>query len=193
MTVLSVPVVLVDNLPREANPAVAVETVAPDTTSTTATTTTIAPTTTTPPPATTAPPTTAPPTSAPTTATTTAPPSTAVRRAAPPPTTAPPTTAVPAPPPPARSVEDIIRARFGPVGDTAIGVARCESGLNPSARSPAGYRGLFQLDPSHAASFQQVTGRDFEEAWDEADPNTQYAKYLYDRSGWSPWGACAPD
>jgi hypothetical protein len=197
----ALPLLVLDNISSGPSRAEAVETVDPSTTATTArpttttstTSTTVAPTTTAPP--TTAPPTTAPPTTA---APPTAPPTTAPRRVAPPttapPTTTPPTTAPPvtSPPPAAGSVEEAIRANFGAAGDAAVAVARCESSLNPSARSASGYRGLFQLSPSHAASFQSVTGRDFEDAWDEAGPNSQYARYLYDRSGWAPWGSCAP-
>jgi predicted NAD/FAD-binding protein len=64
------------------------------------------------------------------------------------------------------------------VGDQAVAVARCESSLNPSAQSPAGYRGLFQIGPSHASAFAAVTGRDFEDAWDEAGPNSSDAAGL---------------
>lgn len=193
----ALPVLVIDNLSPGADSASAVETVPPPTTATTVATTTTSSTTTstTAAPTTTAPPTTAPPTTAaPTTAPpATAPPTTAARRATTtvPPTTAPPTT-TPPPPPPAGSVEATIRSWFPEVGDQAVAVARCESGLDPSARSAAGYRGLFQLSPGHAAEFARVTGRDFEDAWDEAGPNSQFARHLYDRSGWSPWGGCAP-
>lgn len=192
----ALPVLVVDNLANTGSSAEAVETAATATTETTVPATTSSTATTAPP--TTAAPTTVPPTTAPptTAAPTTAPPTTAPRRVATtvPPTTAPPTTAPPttAPPPPSGSVEATIRSWFPEVGDAAVAVARCESGLNPSARSPSGYRGLFQLSPSHASSFAAVTGRDFEDAWDEAGPNSQYARYLYDRQGWAPWGACAP-
>lgn len=192
MTFLAMPVLVIDNLPEKANSAEAVETVAttettarPTTTTlaptTSTTSTTVAPTTTTTPP-TTAVPTTSPPTTRPAPPPTTAPPPTA------PPATEPPTTAPPSPPPAAGSVEEIIHAHFGPAGDQAVAIARCESGLNPSARNPAGYYGLFQLNVSHAASFEAVTGQPFDQAWSDADANTRYAKYMYDRSGWSAWG-----
>jgi hypothetical protein len=187
----ALPVLVVDNLANTGSSAEAVETAATSTTETTVPPTTAPPTTV---PPTTAPPTTVPPTTAPptTAAPTTAPPTTAPRRVATTvaPTTAPPTTAPTTAP--SGSVEATIRSWFPEVGDTAVAVARCESGLDPSAQSPSGYRGLFQLSPSHASSFAAVTGRDFEDAWDEAGPNSQYARYLYDRQGWAPWGACAP-
>jgi hypothetical protein len=194
-SLLALPLLVLDNLPeRTRGTAEAVETVAPSTTEapattepTTATTlpaTTMAPSTTAPPttaPATTAPPTTAPPT--------TRPPAT-VRQATPttaPPTTAPPTTT---PPPPAGSVEAIIHAHFGAAGEQAVVIARCESGLNPSAIGGGGrYYGLFQLGrDGHAAAFTRVTGRAFDEAWSDPNANAQYAAWLYGQSGWSAWG-----
>jgi hypothetical protein len=186
---------VLDNLPeRTRGTAEAVETMASSTSE--APTTTVRPTTTTVPP-TTAPPTTAPPTTAPPTPVppTTAPPTTrppAPIRQAPaptePPTTAPPTTAPP-PPPPAGSVEAIIHAHFGAAGDQAVVIARCESGLNPSAIGAGRYYGLFQLGrDGHAAAFTRVTGRSFDEAWSDPNANAQYAAWLYARSGWTPWG-----
>ena len=191
-TLLALPLLVLDNLPeRTRGTAEAVETVAPPTTeaptttpttAATTTSTTAAPTTTsTIAPTTTEPPTTAPPVSRVVTPTT-APPTTA------PPTTAPPTTA---PPPPAGSIEAIIHAHFGAAGADAVTIARCESGLNPSAVGGSGatrYYGLFQLSTHHAAAFGQVTGRSFEEAWSDPNANAQYAAWLYGRSGWSPWG-----
>jgi hypothetical protein len=201
-TFLAMPIVIADLLPADPGTPQAVETVAPVESAATApdapvilTTTTAAPTTTTPPttaaPTTTAPPTTAAPTTtAHTHPATTTPPTTA------PPTTAPPTTQNPPPPPSndSRSVEEIIRAHFGAAGDAAVEVARCESSLNPSARNPAGpgYYGLFQISRDHAASFQAVTGRSFDSAWNDPDANSQYARYLYNRSGWDPWPGCGP-
>jgi hypothetical protein len=118
----------------------------------------------------------APATTEPTTATT-----------LPPPTTAPPTTT---PPPPAGSVEAIIHAHFGAAGEQAVVIARCESGLNPSAIGGGGrYYGLFQLGrDGHAAAFTRVTGRAFDEAWSDPNANAQYAAWLYGQSGWSAWG-----
>jgi hypothetical protein len=215
VTLVAIPILVLDNLPEGQRYAGAVETtdlakatttsielgrpadeaadvamLAAATTDTTAppTTTTTTPPTTAPPttaPPTTAPPTTAPPTTAPPT---TAPPTTAPPTTAPP-TTAPPTTSPPPPPPPAGTVESIIRAAFGVHGDDAVAVARCESGLNPSAYNPAGpYYGLFQIGAHHASSFQAVTGVSLAQGGRQAGPNVQYAKWLFDQSGWGPWG-----
>lgn len=211
VTVVALPLLVLDNLPDGESSAGAVETVelakAATTTSTeleqlldddgalallaapeSTTATTAAPSTTAPP--TTAPPTTTPPTTA---APTTAPPTTAPPTTAPPttapPTTTPPTTAPPPPPPPAGSVESIIRSAFGVHGDDAVAIARCESGLNPAAYNPAGpYYGLFQIGAHHAANFQAVTGISLAVGGRQAGPNVQYAKWLFDRSGWGQWG-----
>lgn len=210
VTLVALPVLVLDNLP-DGQSAGAVETVdtakdatttsteieqelaaaselallaAPATTepappTTAPTTSTTAPTTTAPP--TTAPPTTAPPTTAPPT---TAPPTTA------PPTTAPPTTVLP-PPASSTTVASIIRSVFGADGDAAVAVARCESGLNPNARSANGrYHGLFQIGSGHAAAFQRVTGLAFETGWYDPTANTTYAHHLFRSSGWSSWPHC---
>ncbi|MEY2423217.1 MAG: hypothetical protein QOI95_3284 [Acidimicrobiaceae bacterium] len=85
--------------------------------------------------------------------------------------------------------QDAITQAFGPLADQAMGVAQCESTLNPDAVSSGGGNwGLFQINTVHRSDFEAVTGH----SWDEIlDPylNSTYAKYLYDQSGWSPW-AC---
>lgn len=116
--------------------------------------------------------TTAPPPSSTTTTTTTAPP--------PPP-----------PPPPSGSPEDAIARWFPEVYDKAVDVARCESGMNPSAVSPGGgNHGLFQINTVHRESFASVTGVSWEDGIYVAEHNTRFARWLYDDQGWSPW-TCA--
>lgn len=115
-----------------------------------------------------------------------------------PPTTAPPTTAPPAPAPtvppapaPSGSALDAIAAWFPDVYDQAVHVARCESSLNPGAMSPGGgNHGLFQLNNVHAGSFAAVTGQSWDARYN-AYYNAQFARYLYNSSGWRPW-ACRP-
>jgi hypothetical protein len=132
---------------------------------------------------------------APTTTATTAPPPTAPPPAArtaaqpPPPPPAPPP---PAPPPaPSSSAEGAIAHWFPDVYDEALAVARCESGLNPSAVSPGGANhGLFQINSVHRTSFEAVTGRPWSDVYD-ADANAQFARHLYDDSGWDAW-TCQP-
>lgn len=89
-----------------------------------------------------------------------------------------------------RTVEEVIRSHFpGAVGDQAMRVARCESGLDPRAVSPTDDHGLFQLHATaHRARFPAVTGQSWSEVYD-AETNTTYARWLYDQSGWTPW-AC---
>lgn len=103
-----------------------------------------------------------------------------------------------APPEDASDVEQIIYSYFGSgsLGHSARAVAKCESGLDPTAVSPGGGNfGLFQINVAHNSpdakdphSFQAVTGLPWS-ATLQAGPNTKYAKYLYDTSqGWGPWG-----
>lgn len=197
----ALPILVVDNLPATSEEPV--ETVVTERAAASKATTTsdeppstAAPTTTAAPSTTEATTTSEAPSTTEATTTTNEPTATeAPTTAAPATTTAAPTTTAP---PQQRthsssSVEDTIRRVFGggALGDEAVEVARCESGLDPSARNPAGYYGLFQIGSEHADDFRRVTGREFSDAWDEAGPNTTYAKWLYDQSGWQPWG-CAP-
>ena len=85
--------------------------------------------------------------------------------------------------------QDAITQAFGPIADQAMGVAQCESTLDPNAVSSGGGNwGLFQINTVHSGDFEAVTGQ----PWSSVlDPylNATYAKYLYDQSGWGPW-AC---
>jgi hypothetical protein len=85
--------------------------------------------------------------------------------------------------------QDAVTQAFGPVADQAMGVAQCESGLDPGAVSSGGGNyGLFQINRVHSADFESVTGRPWSDSLD-AYANATYAKYLYDQEGWHPW-AC---
>lgn len=78
---------------------------------------------------------------------------------------------------------------FGDLYDSAVGVARCESGLNPGAISPGGGNwGLFQINTTHRADFEQYTGHPWADVLN-ADLNAMYARKLYNGNGWGPW-AC---
>lgn len=86
------------------------------------------------------------------------------------------------------SVEDAIATYFGDVYDQAVGVARCESGLDPNAVSRGGSNwGLFQINTVHE---QRVVAMGY--SWDQIlDPyvNAAVARAIYDdASGWGPWG-----
>jgi hypothetical protein len=86
------------------------------------------------------------------------------------------------------SVEDAIATYFGDVYDKAIRVARCESGLNPSAVSAGGGNwGLFQINTVHRALVESMGY-----SWDQIlDPyvNAAVARHIYDNAGgWGPWG-----
>lgn len=79
---------------------------------------------------------------------------------------------------------------FGDRYDSAYRVADCESTLNPAAVSAGGGNwGLFQINTTHEATFEEVTGHPWADVLD-ADVNAQFARWLYDQSGgWGPW-AC---
>lgn len=65
------------------------------------------------------------------------------------------TTVAPAPAP-GGSITEIIyaaAAEFGIDGGYLLGVAQCESTLNPQAHNPAGYHGLFQYDSGTWAAY----------------------------------------
>ena len=77
---------------------------------------------------------------------------------------------------------------FGTHGRAAIGVARCESHLNPASISRNGANwGLFQINVAHRARVAQMGYR-----WEQLlDPrvNALVAKTIFDEQGWGPW-AC---
>ncbi len=106
---------------------------------------------------------------------------------APAPQPEPPAAPAPPPPAPAGSIQAIIQRHFGAAADQAIRIATCESKLNPAAVSATGDYGLFQIHESaHRAQFEAVTGHPWADVFDP-EINTIYAKWIYDRQGWSPW------
>lgn len=101
------------------------------------------------------------------------------------------TVAAPPPAPTGSSVEAAIQAWFPDVYDQALRVAACESSLNPGAVSRGGgNHGLFQINNVHRRNFEAVTGQPWSMVYD-AYYNSQYARRLYDGSGWRPW-TCRP-
>lgn len=89
---------------------------------------------------------------------------------------------------PAR-VDHAVHYHFGrgTLGAKALRVARCESGFNPRAISPAGrYRGLFQFDRStwkaNGGRGDPVRATPVEQA--------RVARVTWRRRGWSPWPIC---
>lgn len=84
--------------------------------------------------------------------------------------------------------QDAITQAFGSTSDQAMRVAQCESNLDPNAVSSGGGNwGLFQINTVHRDAFQSVTGHSWS---DVLDPylNSQFAAWLYQQNGWSPWG-----
>ena len=86
--------------------------------------------------------------------------------------------------------QDAITQSFGPIADQAMGVAQCESGLDPNAVSRGGGNwGLFQINTVHSSDFESVTGQPWSNVQDPY-ANATFARYLYDQAGgWGPW-AC---
>lgn len=99
-----------------------------------------------------------------------------------------PPAAAPVPPPDPGSVQAIIVEVFGSdPGQAAIGVARCESGLNPGAVSRGGGNwGLFQINTVHRKRVAAM-GYQWEDLLD-ARTNSIVARSIYVEQGWQPWG-----
>ena len=84
------------------------------------------------------------------------------------------------------TVEQMIHSEFGARGDDAVRIARCESKLDPQARSHAGAAGVFQLMPVHSWRVAKVKGKHLY----DARTNVKVARHLHQDEGWSPW-VCA--
>ena len=101
------------------------------------------------------------------------------------------TTTIPrpvAPPPAPGTVAAVIHEVFGAHGNAAVGVAQCESGLNPGAISRGGGNwGLFQINTAHRSRVARM-GYQWEDLLD-ARVNALVAKSIFDEQGWRPW-AC---
>ncbi|MDQ3435653.1 MAG: transglycosylase family protein, partial [Actinomycetota bacterium] len=66
-------------------------------------------------------------------------------------------------------------------------IAQCESGGNPSAAGPGGYRGKYQFSPD---TWSGLGGSGDPAEASEAEQDRLAAK-LYSQSGSSPWASCA--
>lgn len=83
--------------------------------------------------------------------------------------------------------EAAVSAWFPDPFSQAWGVSGCESGHDPGAISPGGGNwGLFQINTVHKKSFTNVTGQPWSSVLN-ANYNAQFARWLYDSSGWGPW------
>jgi len=92
------------------------------------------------------------------------------------------------PPVPTGSIPAMIDSIFGANGPAAINVARCESGLNPSAFNPSGASGLFQIMPGTFAGTSEAGQSIF-----NAQANALAAHEIFVRDGysWREW-TCQP-
>lgn len=115
--------------------------------------------------------------------------------------------APPAPPTGGGDALAAIARYFPDVYNSAVGVADCESSLDPSNVSKGGGNwGLFQINrPAHRSDFEAFAGALLDEQGAKADDprrvfetgtldaflNAAYARKLYDgHDGWGPW-SCA--
>ena len=81
----------------------------------------------------------------------------------------------------------LIKKTFPEDAYTAIKIAQCESGLNQNAYNPNNNNGsvdrsIFQINSVHDARLEEL-GLD---PW-RVEDNIEFARMLYDESGWSPW------
>lgn len=86
-----------------------------------------------------------------------------------------------------------LRQHFGTgrLGDQAVAIARCESDLLPTAKSPTNDHGLLQINARyHRTQFERVTGVAWNPNVYHADANARYARWLWEQQGWRPW-TCA--
>lgn len=80
------------------------------------------------------------------------------------------------------TIEDKIRTTFKEDPETAVRIAKCESGLNPKAKNKtSSARGLFQVMQSwHRINEKWLLNEDI---------NIQVAYQLWQEQGWNPWEA----
>jgi hypothetical protein len=78
----------------------------------------------------------------------------------------------------------MISQGFGPDAGSAISVASCKSGLNPSAANPSGATGVFQLMPATFCSTSQAGNSPY-----NAYANIAAAHEIFVRDGhsWREW------
>lgn len=85
-----------------------------------------------------------------------------------------------------------IKQYFGDKAAEAEKVFTCESGLNNmvvNTRNTNGSvdRGVPQINSIHAKRFKEMYGIDYNIGAHDIDLSLQYAKFLYDHQGWTPW------
>jgi len=87
----------------------------------------------------------------------------------------------------AERIEQEIRATFPEEPNTAVAIAKAESGLNANAYNPEshincdGSIGVMQIACVH--------NRHDPEALKNVEYNLKVARKIYDAEGWKPWGA----
>lgn len=81
----------------------------------------------------------------------------------------------------------LIKETFPEDVERALAVAKCESGLKPTAHNPNNKDGttdggLWQINSIHDDTLEEL-------GLDKYDPEdaTQYARMLYEKNGWRDW------
>lgn len=86
--------------------------------------------------------------------------------------------------PPSTNIETYIREKFGASAETMLAIAKCESGLNPSAKNrTSSASGVFQIIKG---TWEANTEADWSERFD-ARTNIDTAYTIWSRSGTGPW------
>lgn len=86
-----------------------------------------------------------------------------------------------------KTIEEKIRDTFPEAPNTAVAIAKCESGLNPNAinnRNKNGTTdgGLMQINSIHDKYLDELGLDKF-----DVDDNLKFARLLYEERGFAPW------
>lgn len=86
-----------------------------------------------------------------------------------------------------KTIEEKIRETFPEDPDTAVLIAKCESGLNPNAlntknKNGTSDGGLMQINSVHDTRLLELGLDKF-----NVDDNLAFARILYEERGWKPW------
>lgn len=94
---------------------------------------------------------------------------------------------------PPSAVERLIRETFPEDSETAVAVAKAESGMNPNAKGDIAleykYEGRVIGHSCGVFQVRVLPGRPDCETLKDPKTNIEYARKLYDRSGWMAWSA----
>lgn len=80
-------------------------------------------------------------------------------------------------------IVDEIKKVFPETPNTAVAIAKCESGLNPEATNTSNKNGTIDRGIMQINSIHDTNGYDLYDVQD----NLEFARKLYEESGWQPW------